>query len=114
MADWIANGETVLSLRNKLMNLQSMFGITHTNAVITAGAVTSIPVVVFDGGVLYSGDVIYIEDNETYEMHPLTLTADYTGGASITVSSHTFLTNIAVGASIYFSLKRLITISRPV
>lgn len=113
MADWIADGEIGISIRNKLINFNNQFRITETDAVITAGAVTSIPVTDFISGVLYAGDVVYIEDNTTYELHALTLSANYTAGDNaLAVNSHTFATDVPVNSAIYLSFKSLIAAIR--
>jgi hypothetical protein len=109
MADWIADGCTVLELRNKLINFNNKFRITETDQVITAGAVTSIPVTDFDSNVLLAGDVVYLEDNTTYALHALTLSANYTNGDNaLTVNSITFATDIPVNSAIYFTIKDLL------
>jgi len=114
MADWIADGESVLSFRNKLINFNNQFKITETDVIITAGAVTSIPVTDFGDGVLKSGDVVYLEDNTTYQLHALTLISDYTSGDdAMAVSSVTFATDIPVNSAIYFSIKSLLQLIRP-
>ena len=109
MADWIADLDLGISIRNKLINFNNSFRITETDQAITAGAVTSIPVTDFDTGILYSGDVVYLEDNTTYTLHALTLTANYTSGDNVLlVNSITFATNIPANSAIYFRIKDIL------
>lgn len=83
--------------------------IITTNAVISSGAATSIPILAIGEALFLDGDRIVLLDNESGEKHFLEINADQ--GASdttLTVVSYTFDDDIAIGAMISHSEKDLI------
>lgn len=117
MSDWIENGEQSYLWRTKMNNLNGMLRINITSDVITAGAITSIPIVDLGSPydyILQSGDVIYIEDIETGDLYPVTLNA-YSAACPLphlSCNSWTLPKDLIAGCSIYFSVKDILKIIR--
>jgi len=109
MGNIITEGDTSLLIETKLNNLNSLFQIAETNDTITAGNQTSIPVTTTTQDLLFAGDTIYLQDDDTGELHALTLDGDLLSGeAVIGITSHNFATDIQAGAKIYYSYADLL------
>lgn len=111
MSNLYEDGDLFLPIRTKLNAVNELFKIAETDALIVAGATTSIPVTTIAQNLLISGAKVTLMDINTGETHELTTTSNVqSADEAISVSSYTFTDDIAVGSGIYFKYKDLLTV----
>lgn len=111
MSDLISDGDVGLLIRTKLNGILDLLKIAETDEAITAGAVTTVPIVTTSGNLLASGETVIMIDQETGEAYTLTLAAALLSSAtSMTISSYTFAADVASGAKIYFPMTKFLSI----
>lgn len=105
----------MLPVRTKINNVTGMLQIAQTDAVISAGATTSLPIAAIAGNLMVAGETIMLLDINTGEAHDLTLNDNLENGDEvITITSYVFASDIPSGSPIYFKLTNLLTRTFPV
>ena len=109
MTDLISDGDVFLVVATKLNNLNGFFQVAETNVLITAGAVTSIPIVTLTQNLLRSGKKVTIVDKITGVVSEVTLAANAaSAAAALTITSHTFASDVPSGSAIYYKYTDLL------
>ena len=102
--DFYANGTSWLVVRTLINTLADICKVGETDDTITAGAVTSIPIVDSQYNSLRDNDYIYLVDPATGTAHLLHLAdAIEVEDTAITIDEYTFTTDIPAGAKFYIS-----------
>lgn len=105
MADYFANGDTRLPIRNKINALSGCMKVFETDVLISAGATTSVPVVTLTKSILPTGYTVILVDANTGDQHTLTLdAAALNADTALTIVSYTFPSDIPVGSFIYVNI----------
>jgi hypothetical protein len=109
MSDLISDGDLFLPIRTKLNDLNNFLKVAETDVLITAGAVTSIPIVTTTQNLLNNGEKVTIVDPVSGVTVEVTLSADAgSGSESLSITSHTFTADVPVGSGIYFKMVDLL------
>lgn len=110
MSDLFNDLELFQTIRAKINGLNTYFKIAETDVLISAGAVTSIPVVTVTQDLLFSGDKVWLADLDTGTAVELTLADDIqTGDTALTVVEYTFADDVPIGSHIYYKYSDLLS-----
>lgn len=103
------DSDVFLLIRTKINNINDCFQVAETDVTITAGAVTSVPIVTLTKNLLPSGEKVTLVNKLTGEAIELTLSASAASGATaLTITSHTFAEDITTGSAIYYKYTDLL------
>lgn len=97
--------DSFLPIYNKLNAVVNCLKITETNAVITAGTVTSFSVATITKNCLHSGTHVWLIDSLTGTAYDLELDNDVQAAdVVLTIGSFTFPYDVASGSGIYVNI----------